>query len=92
MSKVVQTILFFSSRATNLRCAEVIKHLKRLGYTVIAKKAPSHKVYLHAGTKNYTGGNFNCGHGKNSQVLSSYIKNIISELDRARDDLEDYLR
>lgn len=92
MSKVSESIETLRSRPSGLRCSEVVRILSSLGYTVTARKAAHHKVYGHSKTSNYSGGSFSCGHGKNPLVLAVYVKNILAELERATNDLEDFLR
>lgn len=91
MSLVDEVIARLKSRPAGLRCLDIVQALESLGYTVTPKKAPHHKVYGHSGTKNYSGGNFNCGHGKDPHVLPAYVRNVVAELSRAKDDLEGFL-
>jgi hypothetical protein len=69
----------------NLRCLEVVKILESLGFTVKAGKNFNHKGFTHEEIKNFRGGTFNCGHGKNPQVNKHYLENIISILKKYED-------
>ncbi|MDX3895996.1 hypothetical protein [Pusillimonas sp.] len=91
MSKVDDLISRLLAKPSGNRCSDIVHGLESLGYTVKSRKAPHHKVYGHKGTRHHSGGSFNCGHGKNPHVLSVYVKNIVSELERAKSDLEEFL-
>jgi predicted RNA binding protein YcfA (HicA-like mRNA interferase family) len=67
------------SRRASLRCGEITAVLEGLGFVVRSGKA-GHKVYTHPGLKEFTASSFNCGHGKNPEVKSAYISNILRVL------------
>lgn len=91
MSLVDDVINHFKSRKAGLRCADLVSGLESLGYVVTPKQVQHHKVYGHPHVTPYSGGNFNCGHGKNPQILTCYVRNIIAELTRAQTSLEEYI-
>lgn len=75
----------------NLRCSEVRDILHALGFTVRDGKKGGHKTFSHSSIHSFTGGNYNCGHGKNPQVGKAYIANIIDILERYSDEIKTYL-
>lgn len=91
MSLVETIINDLRLRPSSYRCRELVRALENLGYSVRSGKAANHKIYVHKGTRNFSGGNFNCGHGRNPFVQSTYVNNVASELERAQDDLRKFL-
>lgn len=74
--------------SSNLRCNEVREILSALGFKVRDGKKGGHKTYSHPLIPSFTGGNYNCGHGKNPQVGRAYIVNIIDVLERYSDEIK----
>ncbi len=75
------------ARKSSLRCSEVVGGLEALGFVVKAGKSPGHKTFSHPLLVDFRGGAFNCGHGKNPEILSAYVVNIIRILNERRDEL-----
>jgi hypothetical protein len=61
--------------------------LTRLGFLVRDCGKGNHKAFSHARLAGFTGGNYDCGHGKNPQVKSVYIRKIIRILENWEDQL-----
>lgn len=70
------------------RCAEVVRILESLGFTVKDRKKAGHKVFNHDGLENFFGSNFDCGHGRNPEVKKAYLKKILKVIDEYEDDLK----
>lgn len=87
MDKIQLLMDDWKQRASSLKCQEVVNALISLGFKVKARKTPGHKTYSHPKLKDWSGGSFNCGHGRNPEVLSSYVSNILSVLGRFHTDL-----
>jgi hypothetical protein len=75
----------------NLRCSEVRDILGGLGFKVRDGKKGGHKIYSHPSIPSFTGGNYNCGHGKNPQVGKAYITNILDVLEQLSDEIKTHL-
>jgi hypothetical protein len=88
MASVDELIANWGSHKAGLRCEEVIAGLKSLGFDVRTGRTEGHKKYSHPSLPDFYGSSWNCGHGKNPTILSSYIGNIIKVLKKYRDDLE----
>jgi hypothetical protein len=88
MSKVQQTIDELRSRCRSLKCAEVCKALKGLGFDVRSGDGPGHKVVSHPQLAGFHGTNFNCGHGKNDVVSVAYVINIARVLENWKTEIE----
>jgi hypothetical protein len=91
-SLVGQVISAFEGAGSDMRCLDVCKNLERLGFVVKKKASGNHKVFNHPSLPDFHGSNFDCGHGKNAQVKSPYIKrNILPVLRRYREELKTIL-
>jgi hypothetical protein len=87
MSMVDALIADWKRRKASLRCQEVADGLGSLGFVVKEGKAPGHKTFSHPDLADFHGGSWNCGHGKNPEILRAYIVNIIRILEQYRDEL-----
>lgn len=91
MSSVQETIDALHASRKNVRCADICGRLRKLGFDVREGSGPGHKVVGHRGLRGFTGSNFNCGHGKNPQVLPVYVKHVIALLEHWKIDIEEYI-
>ena len=73
-------------------CGEMARLLKSLGFTVVDRKKPGHKAYFHQGLKNFRGSNYTCGHGKNPDLKTVYVTNVIRVLKKYEGELRNYKR
>jgi hypothetical protein len=89
MASVAAVIEEFRQRAGRLRCIDVCKALRSLGFEVREGDGPGHKVVSHQALKGFHGTNFNCGHGKNPEVNRPYVKNLIRVLQQWQPELEE---
>ncbi len=87
MALVDDLIADWNRRKASLRCSEVATGLISLGFDVREGRTPGHKLYTHPELHDFYGGSWNCGHGKNPPVLTSYIVKIIRVLKQHRDEL-----
>ena len=87
MATVDQLISEWSSRKASLRCSDVVRGLTELGFVVKPGKSPGHKTYSHPHLRHFFGASFNCGHGKNPEVLSRYIGLILKVLRQYQEEL-----
>lgn len=70
-----------------LQCNEVKNLLESFGFKVIKTKKGNHYVFKHPSLKEFWGGNYDCGHGKNPEIKKCYLKSIASTLDTYRQEL-----
>lgn len=84
--EVVQTL---KSRKASLRCDDVRALLQRLGFSITSSKAENHKVVVHHGLQGegFVTIGYACRHGKNGEVKSAYIGNILSMLEKYEEPL-----
>lgn len=87
MTIVDELISEWSSRKSSLRCSEVVSGLMKLGFVIRSGKSNGHKTYSHPRLRDFFGAAFNCGHGKNPEVLSPYIRGILKVLRQYREEL-----
>ena len=87
MALVDQLIADWRGRKASLRCSEVAEGLTSLGFVVKNGKSPGHKTYSHPRLLVFRGASWNCGHGKNPEILTPYIVKIVGVLRQYRDDL-----
>ena len=87
MALVDDLITDWKARKASLRCDEVASGLVSLGFVVKEGKSPGHKTYSHPKLPGFKGSSWNCGHGKNPEILSSYVVNVVRVLKQYRDDL-----
>lgn len=73
---------------TNITCDELVRILTKLGYEVREGKRGNHRTYTHPKLAHWTGGNFDCGHGRNPPVLPAYIGKILKILEQHQDEIE----
>lgn len=60
----------------SIRCDELADQLSRLGFEVREGKA-GHRVFVHDGLHDFTSSSYNCGHGRNPEIKSPYISNVL---------------
>lgn len=83
----------FKQAGASMRCARVKKLLEKLGFTVRDGSNGNHKIFGHSGISAFTTGNYDCGHGSNSEVKRIYIKkNIIKILEGFKSEIEGFLK
>lgn len=75
-----QVIKTLTASKASMRCDEVVKLLKDLGFNVRDGKCPGHKIFTHPELQDFHSGSFNCDHGKNPQIKSAYISKILRVL------------
>ena len=89
MATVDDIIDDWGARKSSLRCGDVVAGLTTLGFVLKEGKSPGHKTFSHPKLRYFRGAAFNCGHGKNPEILSSYVVNLLRILKQLRDDLRE---
>jgi hypothetical protein len=89
MARVDDIISRWGKQKASLRCSEVVDDLASLGFVVKDSKTPGHKTFSHPQLRDFFGAGFNCGHGRNPEIKSSYINNILRVLRQRQDELRD---
>ena len=79
------------SGGATIRCNELAGLLASLGFEVRDGKKAGHKVFVHHGIATFTSGGYTCGHGKNPEIKTAYIKNVARLLKQHEADLLQYL-
>lgn len=74
-----------------MRCAELGKLLESLGFDVKDGERGSHKVFFHDHLEGFISGSYDCGHGRNPEVKSAYISNVLRILRQYEAELSRYL-
>lgn len=87
MPQVDSVIDDWKKRKASLRCADVISGLESLKFVVKAVGNAGHMTFSHPQLNNFYGASFDCGHGKNPEIKSNYIVNILRVLRTLRDEL-----
>lgn len=75
----------------NLRCSEVLRILKKLGFEVRATSNGGHKVFKHSQIREFLGSNFDCGHKPTQTVKPVYIKKIRQIVEQYEAELREFL-
>lgn len=80
-----------SAAKKTIRCDELATQLRRLGFEVRDGKQGGHKVFVHDGVQGFTSGSYNCGHGRNPEILPPYIGKVLRILRQHEVEILDYL-
>ncbi len=81
------TVLSLFQSSSALRCNEVMKALRSLGFEVRDGSNGGHKIFVHGQLKGFISSSFNCDHGKNPQIKAIYIKKIRKILEEYSEEL-----
>lgn len=73
----------------SIRCEDMIRLLKGLGFAVRDGKKTGHKVITHPTLVNFTSAAITCGHGRNPEVKPIYVRRIRQLLETHADGLEE---
>ncbi len=76
----------------NLRCNDLARTLRGLGFDVRDGKKVGHKVVTHPGIARFSTAGYTCGHGKNPEIKPIYVKKMIGVLRDYESDLVSFLR
>ena len=79
------------SAPSKMRCQELADILTSLGFEVRDGKKAGHKVFVHHGVAAFTSAGFTCGHGKNPEIKSVYVKKIARLIKQYEAELRAYL-
>jgi len=80
------------SSGANTRCKDLTKILEDLGFKVRDGNSGAHKVFDHPSIPEFSGSNYNCGHGRNPQVRPGYVNRIITVVERLETEIRTYLK
>lgn len=75
----------------SLRCLELASHLRELGFEVRDGKRGGHKLLFHDGIRDFTSTSYNCGHGRNPEIKTPYIDNILKLIEKYQKEIIEYL-
>ena len=88
MALVDDIIEDWQERKASLHCSDVVRGLESLRFVVKAVGNAGHRTFTHPGLEGFHGAAFDCGHGRNPEIKSNYIVNILRVLRARRDELE----
>ena len=74
--RVRQALDRLNPAGRRLRCAELVRLLEDLGFEVRRGRRGNHRVVSHPRLPNFTSMSFDCGHGRDPQVRSSYVRKL----------------
>ncbi len=63
-------------KKANLKCDELCYCLEVLGFQVREGRKQGHRVVTHPDIRDFFSTSYTCGHGKNPEIRSTYIRNI----------------
>jgi hypothetical protein len=81
-----------SAAGGNLRCNDLARTLRDLGFDVRDGRKAGHKVVTHPGIARFSTAGYTCGHGKNPEIKPVYVKKMIGLLRDYESDLIAFLR
>ncbi len=81
-----EVIDLFRMKSATTTCKEVVRVLGDLGFVVKPGSKGKHHTYTHPRLKGFRAG-FDCGHGRNPDVLPFYVKDIAKNLEEFEGDL-----
>ena len=81
-----------SAAGGNLRCNDLVRALRALGFDVRDGKNAGHKVVTHPGLARFSAAGFTCGHGKNPEIKPVYVRKMVGLLRDYESDLVAFLR
>lgn len=73
-------VAHLKQRPRTTSCRDLLRLLEGLDFIVRAGSRGRHYTYRHPRIKGFRG-NFDCGHGRNPDVLPVYIRDIIGVLE-----------
>lgn len=88
MGKVQTIAEDWRRRKTNLRCNEICASLEHLGFIVRDGSRGGHKIVSHPRLREFSGTNFDGGHGANDLVKPRYVEKLLRVIRDWMDDLE----
>jgi hypothetical protein len=91
-TRLDEALTALSAVGGNLRCNELARTLRGLGFDVRDGKKAGHKVVTHPGIARFSTAAFTCGHGKNPEIKPVYVKKVIGLLRDYESDLVAFLR
>lgn len=71
-----------------LRCGEIEKILRSLGFDVREGRRGGHRIVTHDGLPSFTSASFDCGHGRNGDVKKAYARHLARIIEDYRDELK----
>lgn len=86
-----EAIRKLSAAGASMRCAEVGKLLKSLGFDVRDGSRGGHKLFFHDHIEGFVSGAYNCDHGRNPEIKRPYIKKVLAILRQYEAELTRYL-
>lgn len=89
--KFKEVVRILQETGASMRCDDLARILRGLGFTVRDGKRGGHKVFSHSSIPEFLGSGYNCGHGKNPEIKRAYIRKVVDVLDSYEDQIKEYL-
>ena len=86
-----EVVAWLGAGKAAIRCSELTKRLRKLGFRIRDGKKGGHKMFFHDGIPTFYSGSYDCGHGANSEINVAYINNILRILKRHEAEIIEYL-
>ena len=82
MSKATydEVVAHLRQRPRTTTCKDLLRFLEGLGFVPRAGTRGNHYTYRHPKITGFRG-NFDCGHGRNPDVLPVYIRDVVTVLE-----------
>ena len=81
------------SAKSDTRCCDVMSLLEEAGFQLRKGKRGNHYTFMHPSIRNFHGGSFDCGHGKNSKIKRiPYIRNILKIVQQFEQELKEHFK
>ena len=88
-NKIVREL---EAAGANLRCKDLVRALRSLGFDVRDGRKQGHKVITHPGIADFSADGFTCGHGTNPEIKPVYVKKMVKLMRSYEPDLTEFLR
>lgn len=86
--KVTEAIQALQEAGASMRCNELQKILKSLGFEVRDGSKQGHKVVTHPGLEDFFSSSYTCGHGKDPEVKRNYVRSMLTLVKRYKEELQ----
>jgi hypothetical protein len=72
-----------TAEVASTRCTDLVQMLESRGLVVTNRASGNHRVYYNPALSrisHFKTANFDCGHGRNSEVKAQYVRNVLRVL------------
>ena len=87
MEDIDKIIANLKRKRRSTRCKEMKNALENLGFILTKGKKGNHWTYMHPYIPEFFGSHYDCGHGRDPELLEAYVSNVVGILSVYRDTL-----